>query len=185
MFKKITGIKHKLSSRAKISIIAASVLVTIGLAISAWFVWIQPYFQQMNNPPLTFEEKYAKIVLDTQTKIDNNDYSGALSNIDINISNSTEIKEKAELYILKSSTAFNIDKFDDARDYALKAEELDPSVTSADLLGDSLFRMGYKTEAIDYYKKAIARIDVKTELDAVDVSHLQSKISRAEGASEY
>jgi tetratricopeptide (TPR) repeat protein len=183
MFKKISGIKYKLSSRRKIASIVASVLIVAGIITAGWFLWLQPYLNKVNTPPLTAEEVYNKLYDSTSDKLANNDYSGAMSSIDVAIANANTESDKSRLYILKYITAFGISKYDEAYASALKAEELLPTSSTAVLIGDCLLEMKQNDKAVEYYNKALSRIDIKSEFDSSDAINIQQKILKAQGKS--
>ena len=104
------------------------------------------------------------------------DYDGGQAALDSQLVNADDAVAQAKIYINKSSLALNLSKYDDAYTFAKKAEELQPSVSSAKLMASALAKQGNKDGAVEQYKIAISRITGSSELDELDKLSIQKKI---------
>lgn len=104
------------------------------------------------------------------------DYEGGQKKLDDNLAASTDDSSRSAIYINKSSIAINMGEYDDAYEFAEKAEELLPTVSSAKLMASALAKQGLKEEAIEKYQIAISRITGDSDNSQTEKSSIQLKI---------
>jgi hypothetical protein len=107
-------------------------------------------------------------------------YSSNQSALDQKLESAKDNKGKAWLYIKKSSLALNTDYFNEAYEFAKKAEALDPTTSSAQMMADAAAKKGDKADAIAKYKVAISRITGTTGMNKLDIESLQNSIKKLE-----
>lgn len=108
-------------------------------------------------------------------------YDAGQAVLDKAIQGTSDNAEQASLYLQKSSIAINAGKYDDAYNFAKKAEDLNASVDSAKMMADAAVRRGDKDDAIVKYKLAISRITGTSEQDGLDKQDLQNNIKQLGG----
>jgi tetratricopeptide (TPR) repeat protein len=159
--------------RLVVAAIAITALIIIGIII--WW-----YMVSIHNHQST--QKYDESNSNKAIKsIITGDYSAGQSALDKSLDATTDPKEQAWLYIQKSSVALNLKKYNEAYDFAKKAEELNPDRTSAQMMADAAAKKGDNQEAISKYKLTISRITGTSGMDDLDKQELQDKISQLEG----
>lgn len=105
------------------------------------------------------------------------DYSGGEAILDKAIAATNNIEDQAWIYIQKSSVAINLGHYNDAYDFAKKAEALVPTESSAQMIAAAAAKLGNKDEAISEYKIAISRITGASGMDEADRNSLQEEIN--------
>lgn len=106
------------------------------------------------------------------------DYKNGQATIDESMDQASTPKEQAWLYIQKSALALNLEKYDEAYEFASKAEKLYPDSNSSQLMADSLAKKGDKAGAIKQYKITISRMTDKSGLAELDRKSIQEKIDK-------
>lgn len=67
--------------------------------------------------------------------------------------------DKQGIYMTQASVAINAKKYDEAKNYALEAEKVMPTSSTAALLGDIAMDQSDKTAAAKYYQQALDRLN--------------------------
>lgn len=169
------------SRNKKVVIIASSALLVAGLAVALWFSYplIKRQIDTYSFNSLNDEDKGAQtneVYLQADRKVAEGSYDegqGILTKaLDIRTSN----KDKSVIYQLKSSVALNAEKYDQALEYALKAEELYPNDDTAIVLGGVYEDSGDRINAIKYYELFLSRFEPVSELDQSTIKRVQYTI---------
>lgn len=160
-------------TKKKLIIIAVVVLV-VWVGIGAWI-----YYGTLSNKK-TVKPSYDKPSVSGQTVRNSilGNYESGQAIIDESMDQASTPKEQAWLYIQKSSLALNLKKYDEAYDFASKAEKLYPDSNSSQLMADALAEKGNKTESIKQYKITISRMTGKSNSDESDRAYIQEKIDK-------
>lgn len=174
--------KYKsLSKFTRWSIFILVFLTIFLLAFYLWSYWIFPSYNSSKPIP----QDTSRISELNRLAIASNSVSDVDSQKDFNKDIEESLSknkytdfEKAQLYLYQASAAYNINNYQEAYDYALKSEQLSPTASSAELLGNCLAKLDKKQEAIDYYNKAISRITDTDELSEADRDYLRFKIQQ-------
>lgn len=88
---------------------------------------------------------------------------------------------RALLYIQKGSVAYDNKDFNAAMEAFLRAEELDPSSQTAQLIGFTYQELGNNPKAIEYYQLTIERLDPGNILYEADKAYFEERIKRLQG----
>lgn len=165
----------------RILIVIAIVLILAGISFGVW------YFIDLNNKNQKITEQ-SKILEKAQesfniynnasSKAISGDYTAGLKILDDAINNTTINSEKAKIYLQESSIAFNLDKFDDAYEFAKKAEDLYLDVNSAKMMAAAQAKRGNTKDAIVKYELALSRITGNSELDELDKQDIRNDIKK-------
>lgn len=167
-------------SKKWIIIVASAVLV--GAIIS----YLLYFYNQ--NPKVDVQTSLEKAKVmdanysDALKKSLSGDYAGSQKSLDNTIVESIGKSDEAWIYIQKSSIALNALKYDDAYNFANKAEELFPTVSSVKLMAAAADAKGNKDEAIQKYKLALSRIAGDSDLDKLDKNDLINIIKELGGS---
>lgn len=105
-------------------------------------------------------------------------YDAAQKIYDKKLAAATTKQEKAAAYTGKSTIAVSAKDYKSALQYALKADQLDPTSVTAESLGGIEELLGDKAAAAKYYKIAIGRIDPKTPVGSYELSQAQNMLNR-------
>lgn len=96
------------------------------------------------------------------------------------LDNALEIRsskqDRARIYELKCMLAFNNYKFNDALKYALKAEEINPTYNTANLVALSYQNLGYNQLAIENYQKFLDRFTPQSDIDQTTIRDIKATI---------
>jgi tetratricopeptide (TPR) repeat protein len=95
--------------------------------------------------------------------------------------NTGNAQTKAGVYLQKANIALDSKRYPDALKFAQQSETLYPSTSSAALIAIVQETIGNKSQAIDYYKKAISRYSNPSQQDQDDINYYQSVIKSLGG----
>lgn len=93
----------------------------------------------------------------------------------------TEDKDAAYVYMQMASLSLGANKYQDSLTYSQKAESLRPNAGTARLVAVSAIGLNKNQMAIEYYKKAIARMDPTLETDRTDIALYKLEIKKLGG----
>lgn len=176
-------------SRKKFWIIGAGVLAVVVVVVGIWwFMASRSGVAQTNTQKKTTQVQTEKTIAaaatvaysDASQAAHTGDYSGGQATLDKVADQTTDSVAKAVIYTQKSSIAYNSGKYDDAYSFAKKAEEINPTVSTASLMARAAEKQDNKKEAIAQYKVAVSRITGNTELDELDRQELNNNITKLE-----
>lgn len=173
-FKQLPGV-------TKLLVLIFSILIIAVLLIYIWVNIIVPnYFTPKTNVSGSLKTYEITELASIANTINTADAQEAFNKrVDESIKNNKYTdQEKAKLYIYQSSVAYNLEKYQEAYDYASQSEQLYPSTNSAELMADSLINLNNKQEAIIYFNKAIERITGTDLLSEKDKEHIREKIQK-------
>ncbi len=93
----------------------------------------------------------------------------------------TSAADKGLVYMQMASLALGLNKYQDSLTYSQKAEELEPTAGTARLIAVSSAGLGKNETAVEYYKKAISRMDPSLEMDRTDIVLYKKEIKKLGG----
>lgn len=170
-------VKKHLSIKKRI-IIAVIAIVIVTAGVLTW-LYLNNYF---SNRPVVNKQDLAIVASQTAvSSIISGDYNGGQKALDGSLSNATNPKDQAWIYIQKASVALNLNKYTEAYDFASQAEKLSPDVNSAQMLAAAAAKKGDNADAIAKYELAISRITGKSGMDKLDIQTMQDEINRLKG----
>lgn len=150
--------------------IAAVIIVVLG-------VWV---FRSVTSNHASNSASIQKMVTAANDSFATGNYSASANTLKAAVSQSSDDKEKADLYGQLAASAASAGQLADAINYLNKRHEIDPSTAGPDayMLGTYYERTGQKGKAIDQYKAAIAYINghSKGTTSNADVKSLQQRI---------
>lgn len=111
----------------------------------------------------------------------NGDVPSGVKALEEAIKGTSDMNEKYIYYSNLATILLNDGKYDEALSAAKSAYELKKSSDSAALVGQVAREKGNKTEALDYYKKAIAAIDPADPFSDEDKKYYEEMIAEIEG----
>lgn len=165
-------------------IIGAIILLGLGLAAAAYFVI--PLFNSAktndeNNTGTT--SKYTPSTYDQASSIATSQgYAAGQKMLDDKLSATQSPAEQASIYTSKATIAMNDKKYDEALSFALKAEQIQPTKGTADLVAQVYELKNDKPNAIKYYKIVLGRFSNKDKITTPDdYSYYQSKLQELGG----
>ncbi len=151
--------QHKKGSRRQFLRYAIMVFV-IAAIIAGVYLFIkggtakpvakQPAVTTKKVEPTRYEN--AAYILDKQG------YAQAQQSLDSQLNGSASSATQSSVYYDKAVVALNGKQYDDAKNFALKADKLAPTVKSAQLVAEVARKSGDKATAVAYYKIAIDRM---------------------------
>jgi len=123
------------------------------------------------------QQKVAAVQEEAQKKAsEQKSVSGATTTYDKAIKEATDPKVKSELSLNKASVLYNSKKPNDAIDAALAAEGASPSRATADFLAQLYYQQNNKPKALEFYKKALDRLDKSASRADVDAKQYEALI---------
>jgi tetratricopeptide (TPR) repeat protein len=140
-------------------------IVVLALALTLAVVGVVYYFSPPKKETITAEKKVVTddIAEGAAERAYNGDYAGAQQSIDKNVAKTSDKNEKLYGYMTQATLAMNSGKYDEARQYALKAEQAKPTDGTAELLGDVATAQGDKQAAQKYYQQALERLEERAK----------------------
>ncbi|MDB5184317.1 MAG: hypothetical protein JWN38_125 [Candidatus Saccharibacteria bacterium] len=87
--------------------------------------------------------------------------------------------DKAEIRLQEASIAYNAGKFADAKRYALEADKLHATVSSAQLVANAAEKSADKATAVKYYQLVLDRMKGQPTIEG-DEASAQADLARAE-----
>jgi tetratricopeptide (TPR) repeat protein len=105
------------------------------------------------------DKSVSETAQDAYSSANKGDYVGAQQALDAKLANSSSNADKAQIYITQYTLALDAKKYDEAKDYADKAESVQPTDATAVLLGDIALQNKDTAEARKYYELAISRLN--------------------------
>jgi tetratricopeptide (TPR) repeat protein len=161
-------------------VVSAGLLVSTGLV-----VWL--YFSGPNNNQnlQTKQEKINssnKLFFSAMDEAGNVSYDSGQSVMDEALNSASSDEDRAHIYTQKSSLAINVGKYDDAYNFAKKAEEISPNLSSAQLMALSSESKGDIQEAIKNYHNALNRMTGNSGADDFDKQDIVNKIKSLGGS---
>lgn len=150
------GAKRKTAAK-----IVFSIILVAALSAGAW--WYFMMYKQAVKSPAELDATNRTAALAKQTaeewKIANTevDYEKGKATLNDQLQQAGTDVEKAKKYSQLAQLATNNGQHQEAFDYALQADGLNPTNTSARIVADKAVRLGNKAEAIKYYNLAIER----------------------------
>lgn len=177
-FGPIKQLKKKKSHKKLI--VAVAILISLIIGVVIW-LYLSGFISNWLHPKIQTKSPVSSVSTDAINSIISGDYAGGQAILDKNLSDTTDPKSQAWIYIQKSSIALNLTKYDNAYAFAKKAEELYPTETSAQMMAAAAEKQGNIQEAIIDYKLAAGRITGLSGMNAVDKKDLQDKIIKLGG----
>lgn len=167
-------------------LIVAVVLVLLLAAggVTAWLLRPKQAKEQAATVPTVTHEQANKLnstIDDAQQLANNGKLSEAASAYDKAAASAQSPYEKSILLMSKATLSFNDGKYDDALTIAKQAEAANENETVDSFLAQIYVKKGDKTQAIAYYKKAIALIDKSRPMAGSDIQYYQSQIDALGG----
>jgi tetratricopeptide (TPR) repeat protein len=177
-----------MSKPRQLIIFAIIIVVLIGVSAGA-AIWLTAVQNQPSSnsdskkdDPKALEERPAEKTADTADKAAfEGDVQGAVKQLDDAIANTSDSEELYIFYSRKATLLFNHNLYPDALEAAKKAYEIRSSSDGAALVGQIAQAQGDKPVAIEYYKKAIARIDTQDPFSDEDKKYYQSVVTSLGG----
>lgn len=170
-------LQKKSSHIKRVSIIVITVLIIPSVMAFLWYFGL-------NNSSTKNEQ--IKLLEKTQNSFNNYNeasklvltkgYEAGQAMLDGLIKNVNNNVDKADLYIQKATIAINSNKYDDAYNFAKNAEDLDPSISSAQTMAVAASKKGDNQDAIIKYKLALSRIIGTAEMDELDRQDIRNAI---------
>lgn len=178
-----------MSKPRQLIILAIIIVVLIGVSAGAaiWLSNLQNQSSSNNSGQKKDETKPsearpAEKTADSAEKAAfEGDVKGGVKQLDDAIANTSDSEELYIFYSRKATLLFNHNVFPDAFEAAKKAYELRASSDSAALVGQIAQAQGNKPVAIDYYKKAIERIDTQDPFADEDKKYYESVVTSLGG----
>lgn len=178
-----------MAQKRRIIILASIVVVVIAASIATAI-----YFSNLQNKsstndnsgnggtPTLPEERPAEKTADTADKTAfEGDVDGGVKQLDDAIANTSDSEELYIFYSRKATLLFNNKRLPEALEAAKKAYDARSSSDSAALVGQIAQAQGDKTVAIDYYKKAIDRLDTADPFADEDKTYYESIVTELGG----
>jgi tetratricopeptide (TPR) repeat protein len=151
------------------------IIVTI-LTIIGISVWI--YINNNRKSITNNDDQTDTASSEAVGNIISGNYDAGQKVLDDSLDKTTDAKEQAWIYIQKASVAVNLNKYDEAYDFAKKAEELNPDINSAQMMAVAAAKKGDNTDAIAKYQLALSRITGTSGMDDLDRSSIQTEIDK-------
>lgn len=171
MDKVTTGVVDKGSLRhsRKLLIAGIAFLLVIGAAAAIYYFVSKKEEAAIAPSKVLSSEK----VTDAYEQAYQGDYAEAQRAIDESISKASDPDDKSGGYMTQAGLAMNAGKYEDAKKYALKAEQASPTDGTAALLGDIAMRLGDKSAAQKYYQQAIDRLEARAKTPSPSIPQLR------------
>ncbi|MBC7943589.1 hypothetical protein H7X68_03780 [Candidatus Saccharibacteria bacterium] len=172
---KIHKTKNKKLNRLQIGIFIS--VVTIILVSAFFFFKPQPSTPSGQEPKTIAQDESEKKFVEADKAAFDGDYQKGQSILDDALKIKTSDTGRSDIYIQKSTLAFNNAQMQDAVAFAKTAEQLDPTSLSASVLAQAAEQAGDKVLAVKYYKLAAERTtEQEKQLSLDDFEFYQSKV---------
>lgn len=155
---------------------AVILVVIVILALAAWLL-----ITHNTNAKKTNSTTHVKGAQPSASDIaTNGQYAQAQTGLDNQLSTVSK-QQQAAIYIQKAVVALNVQQFNDALQFAQKADDLSPTANTAYMLALANQSLGDKQHAIENYQKAIDRMTSPSELQKIDIKSYQAAIKALQG----
>lgn len=177
--------KNRVRKKRKVLIIVGIIVLVVlaggaGVALRWWQTTTEqsdtPQTQEEEMPPLPgVVDNLQNLRTEGDAEAFDQDLARALENPDY------DDPTRALLYIQQGSAAYDNKDFNAALEAFLRAEELDPSSQTAQLIGFTYQDLGNNPKAIEYYQLTIDRLDPENILYEADKAYFEERIKRLQG----
>lgn len=170
-------------------LLVAVALAVMGVGVAvAVFMNLQDDSAKQRTEDVTSDAQQvdpAVIKADEASKIAyGGDLQAGIDLLDSSINSSNDSHEKSVFYSQKGILLFNNKKFDDALTAAKQSFELEQTVDGAAFIGQIARAKGDKVLALEYYKKALALVDVDgNPMGQIDKDYYGGVIAEIESGS--
>lgn len=155
--------KFRVSKKTAMTLV--SILILLGVVAG-----IILYQQKPKIPKIsTFDLAY-------NTAVTTGNYARGQQILDDAIKKSTNNQNTANLYLQKATVAINAKHFDDAMQFAKKADNIIPTSTTANMIADAAAAQSNKTLATQWLNTTIQRLDKNSQGYQMDLEDIQQKI---------
>lgn len=166
----------------KPSVMLALVVLAVIVAGAIWTISQKQAFFWQGKPSASQNKDnkppdYNSLVVG----IDKNNYSEAIRELEAQLAGAKDDKARAALYVQMSSLALKTQAYDDALEFAKKAEQLYTTPSTTAVVAKCAEAKGDKELAITYYKKAIAGLNPNTENGQGDIEIYTAAIKKLGG----
>lgn len=168
--------RRRLTLRGRLIIVGvAIVLLTAGVLL-----WANGVFDKKTDTAVKPAQNAASATTDAYKYAYGGDYSKAQQMASEQATSATNNDDKAFAYMTQASIALNAKKYDEAKQYAEKAEAAAPSDVTASLLGDIAMAQGDKATAAKDYQLALDRVDKSVKTNRQRIQSYQTKLKAAQ-----
>lgn len=164
----------KLKKRRKV-IALVSIILAILLGVS---VTLFVFDSTKQVSVVQSEEIDRGQVLEAQYK---GDYNLAFRLIDDALLKTNDDKQKASLYQLKASVAYNFQRYDEVYSFSSQSYNLSPSVDSVRMMAESSNLTNNKAEALRCYEIALSLVKSSSDEDLRNKKLFEQKIAELKG----
>jgi len=175
---------------SKKTIIASVIIIVVGLG--AWFVvtrtglvsqYLNPKSSKAVDKAVQVKAEKASAAYNAAyTEFISGDEAAAQATLDKEMTDSSSSMDKAKVYLQKTSIAMNSGDYKNAYIFAKKADELNPTKASAQMMAMAAVQDENISEAITDYKLALSRIAGTSGMDELDKQELKDKIKDLGGS---
>jgi tetratricopeptide (TPR) repeat protein len=168
----------------KVIIFAIIIVVVIGVSATAAIIISQQQIakEQAANDPVLQPPSPAEEKAEEAEKIAfEGDVASGVKTLEEAIKNTTDSHEKYIYYSNLATLLLNDNNLDAALPAAKSAYELEKSSDSAALVGQIARTKGNRAEAVEYYKKAVERLDATDPFSDEDKQYYEETIAEIEG----
>lgn len=172
----------KVFRNKKIAIISLAILILVVL-VTAVLIFIFTKNQTNNQDTSEIQEYITRINNYKKESLEAafaGNYDGAQKILDEAIKKESTNKAKSDIYLSKSTLAYNENKYNEAFDYAIKSYELDQTFAPADFAAQCAELSGKKDQSLKYYKIALGIVPEDTPDTLRYKNRISAKIQELE-----